>query len=129
MFSPLIDPFALEMHARQRQEETLRRAAHERLLHAIRGAYPRPPGLTQRLVQWIGAQLVRWGYRLLPLRVPLDSASPVQDPWLGEGRRPGVEGTARRVVTRRRAYGAAVARGSCRPAGARLPHGYSLAGG
>lgn len=128
MFSPLIDPFALEMHARQRQEETLRRAAHERLLHAIRRAQPRPPGLTQRLVQWIGAQLVRWGYRLLPLRLPFDSARPAQEPWLGEDPRQAGEDPPRRVVTRRRAYGAAVARGICRPAGARLPHGYSLVG-
>lgn len=129
MFSPLIDPFALEMHARQRQEETLRRAAHERLLHAIRRAQPRPPGLTQRLSQWIGAHLVRWGYRLLPLRLALDPANPAPEPWLGEDPRPLGEGPPRRILTRRQAYGAAVARGSCRPSGVRLPHSYSLAGG
>jgi hypothetical protein len=78
MFDPLRAPYAFELQALHRQEALLREAVHGRLLRALArarrpggsGAGEGRPGWRSWLVRLVGAQLIRWGYRLLPLSPP-----------------------------------------------------------
>jgi hypothetical protein len=130
MFDPLRAPYAFELHALHRQEALLREAAHARLLRALaraRGPSGRRagvgrPGWGPWLVRLVGAQLVRWGYRLLPLppppRLPVGSSAGSTGGLLG-----------RAIPPPRPRFGGRPGRRACRrPAAARFPRGLSLAG-
>jgi hypothetical protein len=121
MFDPLRAPYAFELQALQRQEELLREAAHARLLRARepsgRLAGAGRPWWGARLARVMGARLVRWGYRLLPLAPP--QRLPVGSPAGAPGRA---------VPPPRPRFGARPGRRACRRPPVRLPRGLSLAG-
>jgi hypothetical protein len=129
MFDPLMDPYALEMQARDRSAEAVRRAAYDRLLRALRrSARGGRPDWRWRLARWAGALCVRLGYRLLPLGAP-EAPEASESP--GAARLPlrrGPEGAPGGLSTPGARDGARPGRGACRRPAARLPRGLSLAG-
>ncbi len=125
MFDPLRAPYAFELQALHRQEALLREAAHGRLLRALArarrpggsGAGEGRPGWGSWLGRLVGAQLVRWGYRLLPhsppARLPAGSAAGALE---------------RAVPPPPPRFGGRPGRRACRRPVGRLPRGLSLAG-
>jgi hypothetical protein len=115
----MINPLSLEGYARARQEEALRRAAHERLVREAKRAQPPRATpiqrLARRMVHWLGAQLVQSGYRLLPPATPESRGAAQPLPATSQAQPP----RPRYVVTR--AY--------CRPTTYRLPRRYSPVAG
>jgi hypothetical protein len=114
MLDPLLDTFSLEFHVRERQEEALRQAARQRLLAALKRSQHRRPSFEARLKQWVGSQLIRWGYLLLPLPQPAAD---------GERQLPVMRPAARLTMPRPRAS----ARGRCRQPSPKPPPGHCLA--
>jgi hypothetical protein len=121
MFEPLLDPFALEMHARNRRAEAVRRAAYDRLLLALRrSAGAARPDWRWRLARWAGALCVKLGYRLLPLGAP-EAPEASRSPVASLEALP----TASTAAPHGRPH---PGRGACRRPAARLPKGLTLAG-
>jgi hypothetical protein len=125
MFDPLLDPFALEMHARDRSAEAVRRSAYDRLLLALRrSAGAARPDWRWRLARWAGALCVKLGYRLLPLGAP-EAPEASRSPVASLEAPPAASPAASPAAPHGRPH---PGRGACRRPAARLPKGLTLAG-